>query len=80
MKGLTLPVERPITRRQQLHDEIMGLPEALHESARIGIGGREFERSALDETNLEPASGNDVDHRELFRHPERVRAVGERYA
>src|SRR3954454_18663429 len=77
---LALPIERSVVGGHGLDDEIMRLPEAVHDPDRIRIRGRELVGHALNETHIEAAARDHVDGGKLFRDAQRIGAVADRIA
>ena len=70
-----LPAERP-GLRPRLHDQVVGLLEALAVVGRVHAGGQLLLPAAAHEARDQPAARDHVDHRQLFGQPHRV--VGQR--
>ena len=75
-----LPVERPVMAGHRLQDQVVRLPEALHQFGRVGVGRRDFERHAFDKAHLDAAARDDVEHRIFLGNADRVVAVADRHA
>src|SRR2546425_9278070 len=77
---LALPVEGAVVARPRLHDQIVGLPEALHHTGRPMISGRYLVWDAAHEPALQAAARVDVDHRHLLGHAYGLAPVRDRIA
>ena len=77
---LAFPVEGAVMRRHRLDDEIMRLPEAVHQINRILVRGRDLVGNALDETHIEAAARDHVDGRELLGDAQRIGTMPDRIA
>ena len=77
---LALPVEGAVVARPRLHDQIVGLPEALHHAGRPVVAGRHLVRDAAHEPALQAAARVDVDHRHLLGHAHGLAPVRDRIA
>ena len=66
MEVLALPVERPVPNGHRLDDEVVRLPEAVHDPDRVGVRGRKLIGHALDKPHVEPTARNNVDGRQFF--------------
>ena len=62
-------------RRHCLDNEIVCLPEAIHDVHRFGIGGDDLVRNAFDEPHLQPAAGDHIDDRHFLRDAQGIVAV-----
>ena len=80
VEELALPRERPVMGRQRLQDQVVRLPVPPHQPRRVGIGGRDLIRRALDQPHLDPPARQHVEPRHLLGHAHRVGAVGDRVA
>ena len=80
LKKLALPVEHLVVGGHRLEDEIVRLPEALHQLGRIAVGGGDLVGNALDESHVEAAARDHVDGREFLGGAQRVGPVPDRIA
>ena len=62
------------------HDEVVRFVEALVRNGWVDTEGMVFRADASHETADQPATGNDVDHRMLLGHGERMRSQRQRTA
>ena len=73
---LALPAEGA-GRRPGLDHQVVTLLEAFPIFHRIVVGGDGLHPGAADETRDQPSARYDVDHRQLFRQPDRVVVDGQ---
>ena len=74
---LALPVERAVVARPRFHDQVVGLPEALHHARGAMIARRHLVGHAAHEAAFEAAARVDVDHGHLFGHAHGLAPVGD---
>jgi len=67
-------------RGHRLDDEIMRLPEAVHDADGVGVRRRKFIRHALDEAHVEAAARDHVDRGQLFGTAQRIGPMPDRIA
>ena len=77
---LAFPVERPVVAGHRLDDEVVRLPEPVHDADRILVGGGKFVGHALDEAHVEAAARDHVDGGQLLGAAQRIGPVTDRIA
>ena len=80
LEKFAVPIEVFVVGGHRLDDEIMRLPEAVHQLGRIAVGRRDLVRDALDETHVEPAARDHVDGRQFLGGAQRIGPVPDRIA
>ena len=80
LKEFAVPIEVFVVGGHRLENEIVRLPEAVHQLGRIAVRRGDLVGDALDKTHVEPAARNHVDGRQFLGGAQRIGPVPDRIA
>jgi len=80
LEELSVPIERRVVGGHRLDDEIVRLPESVHQLGRIAVRSGDLIGDALDEAHVEAAARDHIDGRKLLGGAQRIGPVADRIA